>query len=272
MSKINEILPFGNEAWTHKIPAAEPCQIFIAEKNSSPFQIWLVNQKGDTPADMELFARAMSLDLQQEMTLQVQEKLNTLAGVCGQEFMMTFPPTGERRNMLGLVNAIAQLIQLKGNFPQVTQEDERSKLPGNVWTVDILNPQTKQVFKLNVSEPIVDGRKRPSSVWLTGDFPEILDGLCALLSLDMKKGDIARVTIKLRTLLDIPQEVATHAFSPSLSSMGEYIAYLVLQRFIHHFYIDERGNELTHTNVVAFESPRNNDRSFMGVSDAEFSL
>lgn len=269
MDQIYDFPPFGNDAWTHKVPAAEPCRLFLTERGKSPVQIWLVNQKGDTPADLELFSRALSLDLQQEMAIQVQEKLNALAGIKGQKFKMSFPPLGERREMLGLVNAIAQLVQYKGSYLQASTKDRRSTVAGEVWSVDILNPTTKQVFKLNVSEPIVDGRKRPSSVWLSGDYPEILDGLCALISFDMEKRDLARVTVKLRTLLDIPQEVATHEYSPSLTSMSEYIAYLVLQRFVHHFYLDKKGNELAHTNVIAFDSNPSNTRNFMSFNDVE---
>lgn len=269
MNQINDFPPFGNDAWTHKVPAAEPCQLFVTEKGKSPVQIWLVNQKGDTPADLELFSRALSLDLQQEMATQVQEKLNALAGITGQSFKMSFPQMGERRDMTGLVNAIAHLVQLRGNYQQAATRDKRASIAGHVWSVDILNPTTQQVFKLNVSEPIVEGRKRPSSVWLTGEYPEILDGLCALLSFDMEKGDLARVTVKLRTLLDIPQEVATNEYSPSLTSMGEYIAYLVLKRFVHHFYLNDKGNELGHSNVIAFERSREPTKSFMGMTDAE---
>lgn len=269
MNHFNEISPLGNDAWTHKIPSADPCQLFLAEKDNTPFQIWLVNQKGETPADMELFSRALSLDLQQEMALKVQEKLNVLAGIRGQQFKMAFPPTGERRDMFGVVNAIAQLVQLKGNFLQALEYDDRSEIAGDVWTVDILNPHTQQVFQLNVAEPVVDGRKFPSSVWLSGEYPEILEGICALLSVDMKDRDMARITVKLRTLLDIPQEVATNEFSPTLTCAGEYIAFLVLKRFVHHFYLDDRANELGHSNVFAFEGPRGNERGLMGLGDVE---
>ena len=269
MNNLNEISPFGNDAWTHKIPSTEPCQLFIAEKDMTPFQIWLVNNKGETPADMELFSRALSLDLQQEMALKVQEKLNALAGIMGQQFKMAFPPTGERRDMFGLVNAIAQIVQFKGNFLQALESDDRAEVAGDVWTVDILNPLTKRVFQLNVAEPVIDGRKFPSSVWLSGEYPEILDGICALLSVDMRDRDLARITVKLRTLLDIPQAVATGEFSPSLTCAGEYIAYLVLKRFVHHFYLDEQANELAHSNVVAFDGPRGNERGLMGLGEAE---
>lgn len=269
MNHLNEIPPLGNDAWTHEIPSVEPCRLFLAEQMKNPHQVWLVNHAGDTPADMELFSRALSLDLQQEMPNKVQEKLNLLAGVKGNKFSMAFPPMGESRSMSGLVCAIAQLIQFKGGFLQTITPDSRSEIAGDVWSVDVLDPYTKHAFKLNVAEPVVDGRKFPSSVWLSGDYPEILDGLCALLSNDMQQADLSRVAVKLRTLLNIPEVATSHDFSPSLSCLGEYIAFLVLKRFAHHFYLDDKANQLNHTNVIAFDYGDNKIRSLMSVGEVE---
>lgn len=269
MNHLNEIPPLGNDAWTHEITSVEPCRVFLAEKDKNPYQVWLVNKAGETPADMELFSRALSLDLQQEMPNKVQEKLNLLAGIKGNTFRMAFPPMGESRSMSGLVCAIAHLIQFKGGFLQTVTSDIRSEIAGDVWSVDVLDPHTKHAFKLNVAEPVIDGRKLPSSVWLSGDYPEILDGLCGLLSNDMQKADLSRVAVKFRTLLDIPEVATSHEFSPALSSLGEYIVYLVLKRYVHHFYLDDRANELGHTNVIAFDYRESNVRSLMSVSEME---
>ncbi|MEJ1731050.1 hypothetical protein SMA90_32480, partial [Escherichia coli] len=47
-----------------------------------------------------------------------------------------------------------------------------------------------------------DGSRRPYSVWMTGEHPVALDGLCKLLSLDMRVIDPAWIGMKLRKLLN----------------------------------------------------------------------
>jgi len=52
------------------------------------------------------------------------------------------------------------------------------------WTVDVSNPNTGDDFVLGVKElNLPDGSRRPYSLWLAGEYPKVLDGLCKLLSL-----------------------------------------------------------------------------------------
>lgn len=71
------------------------------------------------------------------------------------------------------------------------------------WTVDILNPITGDDFVMGLKELVLpDGQPRPYSLWLSGEYPRVLDGLCKSLSYDMRVIDPAWVGGKLRQLLD----------------------------------------------------------------------
>ena len=70
------------------------------------------------------------------------------------------------------------------------------------WTADISNAATGDDFVLGVKElQLPDGARRPFSIWLSGDYPRVLDGLCKLLSIDMHVIDVNWIGLKLRKLL-----------------------------------------------------------------------
>ena len=55
------------------------------------------------------------------------------------------------------------------------------------WTVDVINHATGDDFVLFLKELVMpDGQRRPYSMWLSGEYPRVLDGLCKALSLDMR--------------------------------------------------------------------------------------
>src|SRR5688500_20129950 len=124
---------------------------------------------------------------------------------------MHFPPSGEKRLMPSVVSAFAQVVryrveQLKSGLAeepfQLAAEEAASPVldamfalkepktgtDGTMsWTVDVLNPRTGDDFVLGLKEiTLPDGITRPYSVWLSGEYPRALDGLCKMLSLDMR--------------------------------------------------------------------------------------
>src|SRR5204863_1075390 len=113
------------------------------------------------------------------------------------------------------------------------------------WTVDVLNPRTGDDFVLGLKEITLPmgggseaGHTRPYSVWLSGEYPRVLDGLCKLLSLDMRVLDPAWVGMKLRKLLDFPEPLGDFmAFVPgsrkqqTWPSTVAYLARLILHRY-----------------------------------------
>ncbi len=71
------------------------------------------------------------------------------------------------------------------------------------WTVDVVNHATGDDFVLFLKELVMpDGQRRPYSMWLSGEYPRVLDGLCKALSLDMRVYDPAWIGMKLRKLFN----------------------------------------------------------------------
>jgi ribonucleoside-diphosphate reductase alpha chain len=69
------------------------------------------------------------------------------------------------------------------------------------WSVSVKNPATGDDFELFVKElDLPDGSHRPYSVWMAGEFPAAYNGLCKLLSFDMRIIDPAWIGMKLRKL------------------------------------------------------------------------
>src|SRR5260221_444022 len=113
------------------------------------------------------------------------------------------------------------------------------------WTVDVLNPRTGDDFVLGLKEialPAMEGYPagvtRPYSMWLSGEYPRALDGLCKILSLDMRVLDPAWIGMKLRKLLDFPEPLGDFmAFVPgskkqqTFPSTVSYVARLILHRY-----------------------------------------
>ena len=264
MSNHEDFPTLRKDAWTFDMPSAEPCRLFLTEQNNTPTQVWFMASDGKANDDLALFAKVLTLYLQQEMPYKVQEKLNMLAGVAGTGFRMAFPPTGEKQMMKGQVSAIAKLLLYRGDFMMTDTPELRQQHKGDIWSVDVLNPYTQTVFTIKISEPMVEGRKRPVSIWLEGHNPEILDGLCALLSADMVK-DLSRLAIKLKALLE-PQTSMTGMAEYRLDNLSAYVAYVLLNRYETHFYMDKRINVMPYVNVVSLDSKKSsNDRGYSHV-------
>jgi ribonucleoside-diphosphate reductase alpha chain len=142
------------------------------------------------------------------------------------------------------------------------------------WTVDVLNPRTGDDFVLGLKEitlpPHEDGATagvtRPYSMWLSGEYPRALDGLCKILSLDMRVVDPAWIGMKLRKLLDFPEPLGDFlAFVPgerrqqSWPSTISYVARLIIHRYAMLGILDENGMPLTQMGILetpAVATPR----------------
>src|SRR5207249_199928 len=156
-------------------------------------------------------------------------KLETLAKAGGDAFDMPFPPRGERKRMPSLVSAFAQIVRWRVEQLHAGLTDESFKLASEIgsspvaeamfalkepktgtdgtmsWTVDVLNPRTGDDFVLGLKEiTLPDGITRPYSVWLSGEYPRALDGLCKILSLDM---DLAQAVGRARVFAREPHRV-----------------------------------------------------------------
>lgn len=106
-----------------------------------------------------------------------------------------------------------------------------------------------------------DGERRPYSLRLAGECPRALDGLCKVLSYDMRVIDPAWIGAKLRTLVDFPEaqgdfmawvpDAPYQALQPSTVA---YIARLMIHRYQQFGILDAQGFPMQAMQVMFTES------------------
>ena len=262
----------GNAAWTYFIEHPQyRFAVFVGHVDRHAFEVWV--NGSEQPRGLGALAKTLSMDMRADDPAWLRLKLDALAKTGGDPFDMPFPPDGETKRMPSVVSAFAQVVrwrveQLEAGLSAESFElrSENASSPvmdamfalkepktgtdGTLsWTVDVLNPRTGDDFVLGLKEiTLPDGRTRPYSVWLAGDYPRALDGLCKLLSLDMRVLDPAWIGMKLRKLLDFPEPLGDFmAFVPgsrkqqTFPSTVSYVARLILHRYGMLGLLDEEG-------------------------------
>jgi ribonucleoside-diphosphate reductase alpha chain len=132
------------------------------------------------------------------------------------------------------------------------------------WTVDVSNPNTGDDFVVGVKElNLPDGSRRPYSLWMAGEYPKVLDGLCKLLSLDMRVVDANWIGLKLKKLLNFGEQngefwatmpgADRSALYPSTVS---YIAALLLHRYKVLGILDDDGRAIRSVGILAMPQTR----------------
>jgi ribonucleoside-diphosphate reductase alpha chain len=261
-------LAAGNVAWTYMIEHPQyHFAVFVGHvENGKPhaFEVWV--NGSEQPRGLGALAKTLSMDMRANDHGWLKLKLETLAKAAGDDaFDMPFPPHGERKRMPSVVAAFAQVVRWRCEQLGALDEDgapspvldtmfsrkePKTGTDGTMsWTVDVLNPRTGDDFVLGLKEiTLPDGMTRPYSMWLSGEYPRALDGLCKILSLDMRVLDPAWIGMKLRKLLDFPEPLGDFmAFVPgsrkqeTFPSTVSYLARLILHRYAMLGILDEGG-------------------------------
>jgi ribonucleoside-diphosphate reductase alpha chain len=262
----------GNLAWTYMIEHAHyHFAVFVGHvENGRPhaFEVWV--NGSEQPRGLGALAKTLSMDMRANDPGWLKLKLETLAKAAGDDpFDMPFPPHGEQKRMPSLVSAFSQIVNYRvkalgafhdGPCPLLdamfSLKEPKTGTDGTMsWTVDVLNPRTGDDFVLGLKEialPAMEGYPagvtRPYSMWLSGEYPRALDGLCKILSLDMRVLDPAWIGMKLRKLLDFPEPLGDFmAFVPgskkqaTFPSTVSYVARLILHRYAMLGILSEDG-------------------------------
>ncbi len=261
-------LAAGNVAWTYMIEHPQyHFAVFVGHvENGKPhaFEVWV--NGSEQPRGLGALAKTLSMDMRANDHGWLKLKLETLAKAAGDDaFDMPFPPHGERKRMPSVVAAFAQVgywrCEQLGALAEdgaptpvldamFARKEPKTGTDGTMsWTVDVLNPRTGDDFVLGLKEiALPDGMTRPYSMWLSGEYPRALDGLCKILSLDMRVLDPAWIGMKLRKLLDFPEPLGDFmAFVPgsrkqeTFPSTVSYLARLILHRYAMLGILDESG-------------------------------
>jgi ribonucleoside-diphosphate reductase alpha chain len=252
-------LPDGNPCWTYVVrhPLGD-FAVFIGHIENGvayPFEVWI--NGAEQPRGLGAIAKTLSMDMRTDDRAWLDMKLSALQKAVGDDaFDMAMPPDGRKVRVPSLVSGFAKLIRYRvnelgafageesGNTPVVDAlmgiKEPKAGPDGTLsWTVDVINHTTGDDFVLFLKELIMpNGQRRPYSMWLSGEYPRVLDGLCKALSLDMRVYDPAWIGMKLRKLLNYGEPngefMARIPGSNKAQTYASTIAYLA-QLMIHRY-------------------------------------
>jgi len=252
-------LPSGNLAWSYMLEYPQGSfALFVGHVINGggrpwPFEVWV--NGAEQPRGLGALAKTLSMDMRANDRAWLKLKLDTLAKTRSNDACtIPFPPEGEPKPVPSIVSAVAQLLRWQldqldaldreGPSPVLdalfSLKEPKTGTDGTIsWTVDVLNPATGDDFVLGLKEiTLPDGVTRPYSLWLAGEYPRTLDGLCKLLSLDMRVLDPAWIGMKLRKLLDYPEplgdfmaKVPGSDKSQTWPSTVAYVVRLIIHRY-----------------------------------------
>jgi len=275
----------GNLAWTYmvEIPSRnESFAIFIGQTGDPPmpFEVWV--NGAEQPRGLGAIAKSLSMDMRSEDRAWFRMKLDALARSRDEQgFMVPFPPDGHPIWVNGVVAAFAQIVRWRcdelGTFKDLdshptpvldalfSRKEPKAGPAGTMsWTVDVNNPNTGDDFVLGVKElTLPDGSRRPYSIWLAGEYPRVLDGLCKLISLDMRVVDANWIGMKLRKLINFGEQngdfwapVPGADRSALFPSTVSYIAALLLHRYKVLGILDDDGRAIRSVGILAMPETR----------------
>lgn len=209
----------------------------------------------EQPRGIAALARMLSIDIREEDPAWIAMKLDSLVNTQSDDgFVFNDPATGNEVMAPSLVSGFAAVVKHRLAELGALQTDQRSRMIEALlsrkepktdavgamgWHVDVHNPVTGDDFLMVVKElRLPDGTVRPYSVWLSGAYPSVLDGLTKMLSIDMRISDPAwaiRKLEKLRTFNesrgDFLAQVPGEARQQNYPSTVAYIAELLLHRY-----------------------------------------
>lgn len=273
-------MPDGNESYTYMVENLQgDFAVMVGHYTSGlkhPFEVWV--NGAETPRGLGAIAKTLSADMRTYDRGWQKLKLEALRKCSGEAVDIAMPPTGEVRRAPSVVSAFAQIVHYhaekigwlasEGDSSLVNammfRKEPKAGAQGTLaWTVDVMNPATGDDFVMFVKElEMPDGTRRPYSVWLAGEYPKAFDGLCKLLSIDMRVLDPAWIGMKLRKLLnykepqgDFLARVPGEERQASYPSSIAYMAHLLLHRFQCLGILDADGVVATANTFLAADKP-----------------
>jgi ribonucleoside-diphosphate reductase alpha chain len=276
-------LPGGNPSWSYMVEYPQGSfALFVGHIDTEdgrafPFEVWV--NGAEQPRGLGALAKSLSMDMRANDRAWLRLKLDTLAKTRGDDACsIPFPPDGEPQPVPSIVAGVARLIRwrleqlqaldVEGPTPVLdalfSLKEPKTGTDGTLsWTVDVLNPASGDDFVLGLKEiRMPDGRTRPYSVWLAGEYPRALDGLCKLLSLDMRVMDPAWIGMKLRKLLDYPEPLGDFMAkepgsekSRTWPSTVAYVARLIIHRYAMLGILTEDGHPIQQMGILQQPAP-----------------
>lgn len=271
----------GNPSWTYMVehPDGGFAVVVGHIENGQPipFECW-VNRMDENSRGLGAIAKTLSMDMRCQDQAWLETKLELLSNTLGNA-SYHFELGGQMIHTSTAAAALGRVVQYRVSqlrtlgADEITQptpvmdalfarKEPKSGTDGTMsWSVDISNPQTGDDFALFLKELVLpNGQRRPYSVWLAGHYPRELDGLCKMLSLDMRVIDPAWIGMKLRKLLNYaePQadffaRIPASEKAMSWPSTEAYIARLLIHRYTMLGILGEAGYPLIDMGVMVPE-------------------
>ncbi len=269
----------GNPCWTYVVrhPLGD-FAVFIGhieDGRSYPFEVWI--NGAEQPRGLGAIAKTLSMDMRTDDRAWLDMKLSALQKAGADDgFEMAMPPDGQKVQVPSLVSGFATLIRYRcnelgaftgegnGRTPVVDAlmgpKEPKAGPDGTLsWTVDVVNHATGDDLVLFLKELVMpDGQRRPYSMWLSGEYPRVLDGLCKALSLDMRVYDPAWIGMKLRKLLNYGEPNGSLlARTPGSNkqqtypSTIAYLAALMIHRYAMLGILTDQGYPVAHAGILA---------------------
>ncbi|MEZ5738308.1 MAG: adenosylcobalamin-dependent ribonucleoside-diphosphate reductase [Burkholderiaceae bacterium] len=278
------ILEQGAQGWVSEYiehPTLGSFAVFvshISDGRVSPFEVWV--NGNEQPRALGALAKTLSVDMRSQDRAWLRRKLLSLMKLRGDDyFEMPMPPSGEMRQMPSLVAGFASLLKWRVEQLGAWEDDDqptpltdalmfkrepKTGTEGTLsWTVDVRNDATGDDFVLGLKELDMGSTgqggllRRPYSMWLAGDYPRVLDGVCKVLSIDMQVVDPAWIGLKLRKLTRFGEPLGDFmAAVPGSDKMRNwpstvaYVAALILHRYRMLNILDEFGSPLNAMGVM----------------------
>ena len=274
-------LPGGNPSWTYMVESPYGAfAIFVGHVEGDvvhPFEVWV--NGAEQPRGLGAVAKTLSMDMRAQDPQWLRNKLDMLARTAGDDaFDCAMPPDGHPERVPSMVGAFARIVRWRvqqldslaartGTRAEgspvldalFARKEPKTGTDGTLsWCVDVLNPAAGDDFVLMLKElSLPGGQRRPYSMWLAGTYPRALDGLCKLLSLDMRVIDPAWIGMKLRKLLtyseplgDFMARVPGEERQRNWPSTVAYVAQLIIHRHAMLGLLDERGYPVSEMGVL----------------------
>jgi ribonucleoside-diphosphate reductase alpha chain len=270
-------LAAGNPAWTYMVESPfGQFAIFVGHvDNGDPhaFEVWV--NGAEQPRGIGAVAKTLSMDMRAQDKTWLRMKLDILSRTAGDDaFDCPLPPDGKTTRVPSVVAAFARIVAWRveqlgalaardGRSPVLdalfAKKEPKTGTDGTMsWSVDVFNPSSGDDFVLILKELVLpSGQRRPYSVWMAGTYPRSLDGLCKLLSLDMRVIDPAWIGMKLRKLLnyaeplgDFMARVPGENRQQNWPSTVAYVARLIIHRYAMLGVLDERGYPVNEMGVL----------------------
>jgi ribonucleoside-diphosphate reductase alpha chain len=280
-------LPKGNPAWIDMVEDSHSTEKFavmvgyVQNGKAHPFEVWTMG--GEQSRGLGAVAKTLSMDMRANDAKLLTMKLEALSDVADtKNFMLQFGefPVRASSASMALAKTVKYRVdELSKSANGIIWFDEDAPTPvydalfskkepktttdGTMaWCADVKNLNTGDDFALFLKEAILpDGTRRPYSVWLSGKYPRELDGLCKLLSIDMRVIDPAWIGMKLRKLLNYAEANGSlftscpgSAKSQEYPSTVAYMAALLIHRYSMLGILNNEGYPLQAMGVMIEES------------------